>query len=110
MGVYPSGCTPFFIFHTSHTNHKNTQRQTQTQTKIKINPLGRRKEKEKREKEKRKKENIMKAFKNLINGYIFLNVQGNVFEIYDNENFVNLVSISVEDIEKDPTFEEFEWK
>ena len=51
----------------------------------------------------------MKAFKNLINGYIFLNVQGNVFEIYDNEkNFVNLISISVKDIEKDPTFEEFD--
>lgn len=52
----------------------------------------------------------MKAFKNLLNGYIFLNVQGNVFEIYDNEeNFVKLSSISIEDIEKDSTFEEFEW-
>lgn len=51
----------------------------------------------------------MKAFKNLINGYIFLNVQGNVFEIYDNEkNFVNLVSIPVESIEKDSTFKEFD--
>ena len=53
----------------------------------------------------------MKAFKNMNNGYIFLNVQGNVFEIYDNEeNFINLVSISIEDIKKDSTFEEFEWK
>ena len=60
--------------------------------------------------ETEEQENIMKAFKNLINGYIFLNVQGNVFEIYDNEeNFVKLTSISIEDIEKDSTFEEFEW-
>lgn len=52
----------------------------------------------------------MKAFKNLTNSYIFLNVQGNVFEIYDKEeNFINLVSISVEEIEKDSTFEEFDW-
>ena len=35
--------------------------------------------------ETEEQENIMKAFKNLVNGYIFLNVQGNVFEIYDNE-------------------------
>ena len=58
MGVCPSGCTPFFIFHTSHTNHKNTQRQTKTKIKIKINPLGRRKKREK-EKRKKKKENTM---------------------------------------------------
>lgn len=51
----------------------------------------------------------MKAFKNLINGYIFLNVQGNVFEIYDNnKNFVKLISIPVENIEKDSTFKEKE--
>lgn len=51
----------------------------------------------------------MKAFKNLINDYIFLNVQGDVFEIYDNEkNFINLVSIPIENIEKDPTFKEFD--
>lgn len=51
----------------------------------------------------------MKAFKNLINGYIFLNVQGNVFEIYDNKkNFVKLVSIPIENIEKDPTFKKFD--
>lgn len=51
----------------------------------------------------------MKAFKNLVNGYIFLNVQGNVFEIYDNEkNFVKLVSITVENIEKDSTFKKFD--
>lgn len=51
----------------------------------------------------------MKAFKNLINGYIFLNVQGNVFEIYDNEkNFVKLVSIPIKNIEKDSTFKEFD--
>lgn len=50
----------------------------------------------------------MKAFKNLTNGYIFLNVQGNTFEIYDKEeNFINLVSISIEEIEKNPIFEEF---
>lgn len=60
--------------------------------------------------ETEEQENIMKAFKNLTNGYIFLNVQGNVFEIYDSEeNFINLVSISVENIEKDSTFEEFDW-
>lgn len=60
--------------------------------------------------ETEEQEDIMKAFKNLINGYIFLNVQGNVFEIYDDkENFVKLSSISIEDIEKDSTFEEFEW-
>ena len=60
--------------------------------------------------ETEEQENIMKAFKNLINGYIFLNVQGNVFEIYDNEkNFVKLVSIPVENIEKDSTtFKEFD--
>ena len=58
--------------------------------------------------ETEEQENIMKAFKNLVNGYIFLNVQGNVFEIYDNEkNFVKLVSIPVENIEKDSTFKEF---
>ena len=52
----------------------------------------------------------MKAFKNLINDYIFLNVQKNIFEIYDNkENFVKLTSIPVENIEKDSTFEEFDW-
>ena len=51
----------------------------------------------------------MRAFKNLINGYTFLNVQGNIFEIYDNkENFVKLVSIPVENIEKDSTFKEKE--
>ena len=51
----------------------------------------------------------MKAFKNLINNCIFLNVQGNVFEIYDNEkNFIKLVSIPVENIEKDSTFKEFD--
>lgn len=60
--------------------------------------------------ETEEQENIMKAFKNLLNDYIFLNVQGNVFEIYDNkENFINLVSISIEEIEKDSTFEEFDW-
>ena len=60
--------------------------------------------------ETEEQENIMKAFKNLVNGYIFLNVQGNVFEIYDNEkNFVKLVSIPVENIEKDSTtFKEFD--
>lgn len=59
--------------------------------------------------ETEEQENIMKAFKNLINGYIFLNVQGNVFEIYDNKkNFVKLVSIPIENIEKDPTFKEFD--
>ena len=52
----------------------------------------------------------MKAFKNLVNGYIFLNVQGNVVEIYDNEkNFIKLVSIPIENIEKDSTtFKEFD--
>ena len=53
----------------------------------------------------------MKSFKKkLKNGYIFLNVQGNVFEIYDNEkNFIKLVSIPVENIEKDSTtFKEFD--
>ena len=59
--------------------------------------------------ETEEQENIMKAFKNLNNGYIFLNVQGNVFEIYDNEeNFIKLVSIPVENIEKDSTFKEFD--
>ena len=59
--------------------------------------------------ETEEQENIMKAFKNLITNYIFLNVQGNVFEIYDNnENFVKLVSIPVENIEKDSTFKEKE--
>ena len=60
--------------------------------------------------ETEEQENIMKAFKNLVNGYIFLNVQGNVFEIYDNEkNFIKLVSIPVENIEKDSTtFKEFD--
>ena len=59
--------------------------------------------------ETEEQENIMKAFKNLINGYIFLNVQGNVFEIYDNEkNFIKLISIPVENIEKDSTFKEFD--
>ena len=59
--------------------------------------------------ETEEQENIMKAFKNLINNYIFLNIQGNVFEIYDNEkNFVKLVSIPVENIEKDSTFKEFD--
>ena len=59
--------------------------------------------------ETEEQENTMKAFKNLVNGYIFLNVQGNVFEIYDNEkNFVKLVSIPVENIEKDSTFKEFD--
>ena len=51
----------------------------------------------------------MKAFKNLVNDYIFLNVKGSIFEIYDNEkNFVKLVSIPIEDIKKDSTFEEKE--
>lgn len=51
----------------------------------------------------------MKAFKNLLNGYIFLNVRGNTFEIYDSEkNFINLISISIEEIEKNPIFEEFD--
>ena len=59
--------------------------------------------------ETEEQENIMKAFKNLVNGYIFLNVQGNIFEIYDNEkNFIKLVSIPVENIEKDSTFKEFD--
>ena len=59
--------------------------------------------------ETEEQENTMKAFKNLVNGYIFLNVQGNVIEIYDNEkNFVKLVSIPVENIEKDSTFKEFD--
>ena len=59
--------------------------------------------------ETEEQENTMKAFKNLMNNYIFLNVQGNVFEIYDNEkNFVKLVSIPVENIEKDSTFKEFD--
>ena len=63
------------------------------------------------EEETEEQENIMKAFKNLVNGYTFLNVQGNVFEIYDNkENFIKLVSISIEDIKKDSAFKEFEWK
>ena len=51
----------------------------------------------------------MKAFKNLVNGYIFLNVQGSIFEIYDSEkNFIKLVSIPIENIEKDSTFKEFD--
>ena len=59
--------------------------------------------------ETEEQENIMKAFKNLVNGYIFLNVQGNVFEIYDSEkNFIKLVSIPVENIEKDSTFKKFD--
>ena len=59
--------------------------------------------------ETEEQENTMKAFKNLVNGYIFLNVQGNVIEIYHNEkNFVKLVSIPVENIEKDSTFKEFD--
>ena len=60
--------------------------------------------------ETEEQENIMKAFKNLVNDYIFLNVQGNIFEIYDNEkNFIKLVSIPVENIEKDSTtFKEFD--
>ena len=59
--------------------------------------------------ETEEQEDIMKAFKNLNNGYIFLNVQGNVFEIYDSEkNFIKLVSIPIENIEKDSTFKEFD--
>ena len=61
------------------------------------------------EEETEEQENIMKAFKNLVNDYIFLNVKGSIFEIYDNEkNFVKLVSIPIEDIKKDSTFEEKE--
>ena len=59
--------------------------------------------------ETEEQENIMKAFKHLVNGYIFLNVQENVFEIYDSEkNFIKLVSIPVENIEKDSIFKEFD--
>ena len=59
--------------------------------------------------ETEEQENIMKAFKNLVNGYIFLNVQGSIFEIYDSKkNFIKLVSIPVENIEKDSTFKEFD--